>query len=184
MRQTTFKILNQDSVATYPDEMCFAFNPNFIEIESAWPSGVFTVTVEKISGIESVAAQSIKVSFYKGKCKIYLSRLFELMFDDPRNTRCIEVSVKVNIGTMQMFQFTTLVSQSAKGSAISACIVTRITAMPLSATSFGSESSRFRYPCSDTTGKLSFSGGQIITGTEITPSIRMQRCASLRRLKS
>lgn len=109
MRQTTFKILNQDSVATYPDEMCFAFNPNFIEIESAWPSGVFTVTVEKISGIESVAAQSIKVSFYKGKCKIYLSRLFELMFDDPRNTRCIEVSVKVNIGTMQMFQFTTLV---------------------------------------------------------------------------
>ena len=109
MRQTTFKILNQDSVATYPDEMCFAFNPNFIEIESAWPSVVFTVTVEKISGIESVAAQSIKVSFYKGKCKIYLSRLFELMFDDPRNTRCIEVSVKVNIGTMQMFQFSTLV---------------------------------------------------------------------------
>lgn len=109
MRQMTFKILNQDSVATYPDEMCFAFNPNFIEIESAWPSGVFTVTVEKISGIESVASQSIKVSFYKGKCKIYLSRLFELMFDDPRNTRCIEVSVKVNIGTMQMFQFTTLV---------------------------------------------------------------------------
>ena len=105
MRQTTFKILNQDSVATYPDEMCFAFNPNFIEIESAWPSGVFTVTVEKISGIESVASQSIKVSFYKGKCKIYLSRLFELMFDDPRNTRCIEVSVKVNIASMQMFQF-------------------------------------------------------------------------------
>lgn len=109
MRQTTFKILNQDSVATYPDEMCFAFNPNFIEIESAWPSGVFTVTVEKISGIESVASQSINVSFYKGKCKIYLSRLFELMFDDPRNTRCIEVSVKVNIASMQMFQFTTLV---------------------------------------------------------------------------
>ncbi len=109
MRTTTFKILNSNSVATYPDEMCFAFNPNFIEIESAWPQGVFTVTVDKISGIETVASQSIKVSFYKGKCKIYLSKLFELMFDDPRNSRCVEVSVIVSIGAMQMFQFNTLV---------------------------------------------------------------------------
>lgn len=109
MRQTTFKILNQDSVATYPDEMCFAFNPNFIEIESGWPSGVFTVQVDKLSGTQSVASQSIKVSFYKGKCKIYLSRLFELMFDDPRNSRCVEVSVVVKIATMQLFSFSTLV---------------------------------------------------------------------------
>lgn len=109
MRQTTFQILTQDSVATYPDEMCFAFNPNFIEIESGWPSGVFTVIVEKISGSQSVASQSIRVSFYKGKCKIYLSRLFELMFDDPRNSRCVEVSVTVKIASMQMFQFSTLV---------------------------------------------------------------------------
>lgn len=109
MRQTTFKIVTQDSVATYPDEMCFAFNPNFIEIESGWPSGVFTVVVDKISGTASVATQSIKVSFYKGKCKIYLSRLFELMFDDPRNSRCVEVNVSVKIGTLLMFQFTTLV---------------------------------------------------------------------------
>lgn len=109
MRQTTFKILNQDSVATYPDEMCFAFNPNFIEIESGWPSGVFTVTVDKLSGAQSVASQSIKVSFYKGKCKIYLSRLFELMFDDPRNSRCIQVNVTVKIASLQMFTFSTLV---------------------------------------------------------------------------
>ena len=104
MRQTTFKILTQDSVATYPDEMCFAFNPNFIEIESGWSSGVFTVIVEKISGSQSVASQSIKVSFYKGKCKIYLSRLFELMFDDPRNSRCVEVRVTVKIASLQMLK--------------------------------------------------------------------------------
>ncbi|MCM1141242.1 MAG: hypothetical protein NC453_21960 [Muribaculum sp.] len=109
MRQTTFKVLTQDSVATYPDEMCFAFNPNFIEIESGWPSGIFTVEVSKLSGLETVATQSIRVSFYKGKCKIYLSRLFELMFDDPRNSRCVEVGVNVKIGTLQMFSFTTLV---------------------------------------------------------------------------
>ena len=92
MRTTTFKILNvADSVAYYPDEMCFAFNPNFIEIESAWPSGVLTVEVSKISGMTSVAKQDIKVSMYGGKAKIYMSRLFELMFDDPRNSRCVEI---------------------------------------------------------------------------------------------
>lgn len=109
MRQTTFQILTQDSVATYPDEMCFAFNPNFIEIESGWSSGVFTVIVEKISGSQSVASQSIKVSFYNGKCRIYLSRLFELMFDDPRNSRCVEVGVTVKKDTTTLFSFSTIV---------------------------------------------------------------------------
>lgn len=110
MRQTTFKILNvADSVATYPDEMCFAFNPNFIEIESAWPSGVITIEVSKISGMDTVDMQSIKVSLYKGKARVYLSRLFELMFDDPRNSRCVEVSVVAKIASLQLFSFTTLV---------------------------------------------------------------------------
>lgn len=110
MRQTTFSILNlADAVATYPDEMCFAFNPNFIEIESGWSSGYFTVEVKKISGKDTVDSQTIRVAFYKGKCKIYLSRLFELMFDDPRNSRCIEVQVFVKIGSVQLFYFETLV---------------------------------------------------------------------------
>lgn len=110
MRQTTFKILNvADSVATYPDEMCFAFNPNFIEIESAWPSGVITIEVSKISGMDTVDKQSIKVSLYKGKARVYLSRLFELMFDDPRNSRCVEVSVVAKIAALQLFSFRTLV---------------------------------------------------------------------------
>ncbi len=110
MRTTTFKLINiADSVATYPDEMCFAFNPNFIEIESAWKSGVLTVEVSKISGMTSVAKQEIKVSMYGGKAKIYMSRLFELMFDDPRNSRCVEVSVNVKIETLSLFSFTTLV---------------------------------------------------------------------------
>ena len=110
MRQTTFKILNvADSVATYPDEMCFAFNPNFLEIESTWPSGTITVEVSKISGMTSVAAQSVKVSLYQGKARVYLSRLFELMFDDPRNSRCVEVQVKVVFGSITSLQFSTLV---------------------------------------------------------------------------
>lgn len=110
MRTTTFKIHNvADSVAYYPDEMCFAFNPNFIEIESVLSSGVLTIKVSKISGMACVAKQEIKVSMYGGKAKIYMSRLFELMFDDPRNSRCVEVSVNVKIETLSLFSFTTLV---------------------------------------------------------------------------
>lgn len=132
MRQTTFKILNvADSVATYPDEMCFAFNPNFIEIESAWPSGVITIEVSKISGMDTVDMQSIKVSLYKGKARVYLSRLFELMFDDPRNSRCVEVSVVAKIASLQLFSFTTLVIwailPSGSASEIWECIIAIIT---------------------------------------------------------
>lgn len=110
MRQSTFKLLTlADSVATYPDEMCFAFNPNFLEIESSWQSGIITVEVKKISGASTIASQSIKVSLYQGKSRVYLSRLFELMFDDPRNSRCVEVQVNVKFGNITALQFSTLV---------------------------------------------------------------------------
>lgn len=110
MRTETFKFVNiADSVAKYPDEVCFAFNPNFIEIESAWPAGVLTVVVQKISSSSAVDEQTIKVSMYMGRAKIYLSRLFELMFDDPQNQRCIEVSVTVKVASLNLFTFSTLV---------------------------------------------------------------------------
>ena len=71
MRTETFKFVNiADSVAKYPDEVCFAFNPNFIEIESAWPAGVLTVVVQKISVSSAVDEQTIKVSMYMGRAKI------------------------------------------------------------------------------------------------------------------
>ena len=110
MRTGTFTLLNiADCVVRYPDEMCFAFNPNFVEFESSWPAGVLTVTVEKLSGLTSIDPQTIKISFYKGKTRIYLSRLFELMFDDPRNTRCVEAQVQIKIGVTTLFTFSTLV---------------------------------------------------------------------------
>lgn len=110
MRTGTFTLLNvADCVVRYPDEICFAFNPNFVEFESSWPAGVLTVIVEKLSGLSSIDPQTIKISFYKGKTRIYLSRLFELMFDDPRNTRCVEAQVQIKIGTTTLFTFSTLV---------------------------------------------------------------------------
>lgn len=110
MRTGTFTLLNiADCVVRYPDEMCFAFNPNFVEFESSWPAGVLTVTVEKLSGLTSIDPQTTKISFYKGKTRIYLSRLFELMFDDPRNTRCVEAQVQIKIGVTTLFTFSTLV---------------------------------------------------------------------------
>lgn len=109
MRTTTFEILTKASTAKYPDEVCFAFNPNFIEIESAWPSATLTVSVCKLVSTSEQEEQSIKVSMYKGNAKIYLSRLFELLFTDPKKIRSLNAKVKVCIRTLVLFSFETLV---------------------------------------------------------------------------
>lgn len=110
MRETTFKILTGDCVAIYPDEVCFAFNPNFIEVESAWTTATLTVTVSEKRNERLLNSQSIKASMRGGKVTIYLSRLFELMFEDPRTCRSIMAHVDVSIGnSLQLFNFDTLV---------------------------------------------------------------------------
>ncbi len=109
MRTETFKLLTiADSVATFPDEVCFAYNPNFLEIESSWKSGTLTIDVVKTSGASSIT-QTIKVSLYNGTAKIYLSRIFELMFIDPRSERCVEVTVSLKFGAIEALSFSTLV---------------------------------------------------------------------------
>lgn len=109
MRTESFQInAAGDSLASYPDEVCFAYNPNFLEIESGMTTGDLTLRVSKTSGASSLS-QDIKVSMYDGKAKIYLSRLFELMFVDPRSERCVEVSVSLMKGNSVKLNFSTLV---------------------------------------------------------------------------
>lgn len=110
MRQTTFKILNvADSVATYPDEMCFAYNPNFIEIKSACSFAALNVNV-CLSGLGGArGSHEIAVSLCNGACKVYLSRLFELLFFDPQNFRSIVAQVSVFAKDSLLFEFSTVV---------------------------------------------------------------------------
>lgn len=108
MRQASFKYKTKDSVAYYPDEMCFAFNPNFIEIESEQKTGVLTLVVGKSSGRNSVPDQSIKVSLYEGKARVYISRLLELMFDEPRVARCVSVNIQLKDGSTSLLNISEL----------------------------------------------------------------------------
>lgn len=110
MRNTTFDILSLfRCVARYPDEVCFAFNPNYIEIESEWKTATLTIEVAETRGNSSANKQIIKTSMRDGAAKIYMSRLFELLFENPRLHRSLEVVVLVKIGTILLFSFDTIV---------------------------------------------------------------------------
>lgn len=109
MRTATFTILTKETTASYPDEICFAFNPNFIEINSGWPTATLTVTVKRTEYGTDTLSQSIKISMYGGNAKIYLSRLFELFFTDPLNRRHVNIQVSVSLGSQVLFSFDTLV---------------------------------------------------------------------------
>lgn len=110
MRTQTFNILTLGRcVAKYPEEVCFAFNPNFVEIESEWKTATLTVEVAELRGNTTANKQSIKVSMRDGKARIYLSRLFELLFENPRLHRSIEVWVNIKVGSIALFNFETIV---------------------------------------------------------------------------
>lgn len=110
MRTQTFNILTLGRcVAKYPEEVCFAFNPNFVEIESEWKTATLTVEVAELRGNSSANEQSIKVSMRDGKARIYLSRLFELLFENPRLHRSLEVWVNIKVGSIALFNFETIV---------------------------------------------------------------------------
>lgn len=109
MRTLTFSINNDgDSIAVIPDEACFVFNPNFIEINSSVPNAVFDISVS-LQTSESVDSQyAIKASMYNCKCKIYISSLLELLFTNYLFNRSAEVKVEVSINDTNCFSFTTI----------------------------------------------------------------------------
>ena len=110
MRIQTFNILTLGRcVAKYPDEVCFAFNPNFVEIESECKTATLTVEVAEFRGNSSANDQSIKASMRDGKVRIYLSRLFELLFENPRLHRSLEVRVNIKVGSVALLSFETIV---------------------------------------------------------------------------
>jgi hypothetical protein len=92
----------------YPDEVCFAFNPNYLEIESR---GISTLNIQVGVHLDSAIrrTKTISVSVYDTKASVYLSRLFALMFEEPEHTRSLKVNVQVMNGHSTQFSFDTLV---------------------------------------------------------------------------
>ncbi|WP_290382953.1 hypothetical protein, partial [uncultured Muribaculum sp.] len=92
----------------YPDEVCFAFNPNYLEIESR---GISTLNIKVGVVAEGTIRRqrSIAISVYNTKTNVYLSRLFALLFEEPEHTRSLKVNVQVLNGQSTLYSFDTLV---------------------------------------------------------------------------
>lgn len=108
MRRAT--AINGDIKIIYPDELCFAFNPNYIEIESS----KFTYFKVRVylgigTGNERVRLKEITVHNYSLRTKVYLSRLFQLMFEEPECVRSLPLVVSIGNESYSYFSFTTLV---------------------------------------------------------------------------
>lgn len=93
----------------YPEEVCFVFNPNYLEIESEDASSLM-VDVSFSYDSKKMKSHSIIVSLYGNKTSVYLSRLFELMFQDPSVVRSLPLTIKIASadGGSVYFSFSTI----------------------------------------------------------------------------
>lgn len=82
----------------YPDEWCFAFNPNYVEV--AFNNIEGGVTVEVRNRYRNI---QIEVFLYHDRGKVYISRMLQLLFDDYKIHRSEEMSIFVRYKTYILF---------------------------------------------------------------------------------
>ena len=94
----------------YPDEVCFAYNPNFIELDAAWGRGIVAELEVTVTCALSSYTPTLNIKIYDGRAKIYLSKLFQLLFEDVKHYRMLEVTVAGSLTPpSNWFSFTTKV---------------------------------------------------------------------------
>ena len=105
MRSEQFTAGSLKVNAVYPDEVCFVYNPNYLDIEAV--NG--TAYTAKISvGVYKTAmarTKTITAKLYANKARIYLSRLFELLFEEPSQVRSLPVRVEVTFNNVASMSF-------------------------------------------------------------------------------
>lgn len=93
----------------YPEEICFVFNPNYLEIESESISSLL-VDVSFYFNSQKMKSYSINVDLFENKTSVYLSRLFELMLPEPSIVRSLPLTIRILSadGNSVYFSFTTI----------------------------------------------------------------------------
>lgn len=76
--------------ATVPDSVVYDFNPNYVELSLAGVSGVL-----KLSVSDGSKDYEIDVTLYNGTARSYVSRLFQLLFDNYVTTRHKSVTMTI-----------------------------------------------------------------------------------------
>ncbi len=109
MRQAYCDTAVGPAAISYPDEVCFAFNHNFINIQlknTAYRKVEVQVGIVQV-GVVSYS-NSIDVALFEGKSNIYISRVFQLMFCDIRLFRSAKLKVALICSGKELFSFETL----------------------------------------------------------------------------
>ena len=96
MRTTT----NSLGKITYPDEICFAFNPTYVKVENCSEASLEVMVTDGIS------SYPLEVMCFNNTCTINLSRTLQLLFDTYYIINNRTKGVTVNVGS---FTFTTVV---------------------------------------------------------------------------
>lgn len=73
---------------TFPSDVIWAFNPNYIVIEDE---------TEKTATV-TVNGKTINVSLFNGKAEVYISRLVQIAFSNPANVRGLTINMSVTVG--------------------------------------------------------------------------------------
>lgn len=88
----------QDWSIEFPDNVVFAFNPLYIIINTASVnlSMQFNVVCDGVT-------RSIDVELFKGKARIFFSRILQLFFDDYKHFRTLDFTVSLSLAGTNIF---------------------------------------------------------------------------------
>lgn len=89
----------------FPDNYSYVFNPNYIEFDANSTSFSETISVS-VKGKDITTGEALSytanVSTYKGKTRIYVSRMMQLMFCDYVQERCQIIELNVTCGSTSL----------------------------------------------------------------------------------
>lgn len=105
MRQQSILYRNKNLTVGYPDEICFAFNPCFIILRG---NQLDFNLVAKVSAIGKTDEFEIETKVIGDECKIYISRMLELLFYDL-SKRAIRAKISLSNDSDVIFDFSLLV---------------------------------------------------------------------------
>lgn len=95
----------------YPDEVCFAYNPNYVEIIGSTEISSVVVEASISLGSKELRKKEITVALYASRAKVYLSRLYEMMFEEPEVVRSFPIMIKIHSAdkSVTYFSFVSIV---------------------------------------------------------------------------
>lgn len=98
MRKYSTTSNGQTYYIEFPDNVVFAFNPLYIVLNTTPVNTRMTLNV-----VCNGVTRSIAVELFKGKARIYFSRILQLFFEDYKHFRTLNFTVALSIAGLNVF---------------------------------------------------------------------------------